>query len=353
MNVSDASRYMNKFRFLLFLIFLAGCSQKTTISGFPFNPVSVETPESKDIVAVEKQAGLLVESRDFDKLDATAKEFRESGACYPTGMWKLSYFYQGLGFPLDDATDDDWTNRLEILSEWVQSKPNSITARVALANGLIDYAWKARGHDYANKVTNEGWALFSRRLAEAQNVLNEAKGLDEKCPCWWSAMLRVELGLQANRSEYDGIFNDAIQEWPHYTAFYFTRSNYLLPRWYGAEGELERDLEQSANKVGGEAGDVIYAQVVWNMGNIVYSANKFDEYHFSWERTKRGMEDIQKQYPDSLAPINMSAHLAALANDLSAAKTYFNETKGQIDYTCWSSTKEYINCAEFVFSNTR
>ena len=329
---------------LLLPIVLVGCSKIS-----PLNPVLVEPPETKEVYAIKQQANALLNAREFDKLDAAAKAYRDSKVCFPNGRWKLSYFYDGLDSSVGNGSDADWTNHLSLIMDWIRAEPKSMTARVALANGLIDYAWQARGHDYANKVTEEGWIQFFRRLNAAVEVLGDARALDQKSPYWWMAMLRAELGLQAKRSQYDATFNAAIAAWPDYTPFYFHRSDYLLPRWYGAEGELEKDLEQSADKVGGEAGDMLYARVVWNLHGMVYSQNMFEEYHLSWERTKRGMEAIEKHYPDSLAVKNEMAHLAALAGDWQTAKTYFQRTKGRIDISCWSSTNEYIACAKYVY----
>jgi hypothetical protein len=214
---------------LLLPIVLAGCSKIS-----PLNPVLVQPPETKEIYAIKQEAITLLNAREFDKLDALAKDDRDSGACFANGMWKLSYLYDGLDSSVGKGTDADWTNHLSVIMDWVRAEPKSIAARVALANGLVDYAWQARGHDYADKVTAEGWKQFFRRLNAAVEVLDDTRTLEQKSPYWWMVKLRAELGLQAERSQYDKTFNAAIRAWPDYTPFYFHRSDYLLPRWYGA-----------------------------------------------------------------------------------------------------------------------
>jgi hypothetical protein len=181
------------------------------------------------------------------------------------------------------------------------------------------------------------------------NVLKGARVLRKQCPGWWVAVLRTELGLPVERSEYDETFNAAVKAWPDYPQFYFVRANFLLPRWYGTDGELARDLEHSANEIGGEAGDLMYARVAWNLHGLVYSPNLVDEYHLSWQRINRGLETIEQRYPDSLAVKNEAAHLAVLARDPQAAKKYFDQTKGQIDPSAWSSTNDFVRCASLVY----
>jgi hypothetical protein len=350
----------------LFLpLFLLSCSKKPTASNdqlqnqpsppaavIPFQPTVVEPPETKEIDGIKSQANALLESKDFDGLDSMAKTFRDTKVCYADGVWKLFYFYDGINIP-EESTDSEWSNHFAVLRDWIKTKPDSITARVALANGLVGYAWTARGRDSASKVTDDNWKHFSQRLNEAVSVLAEAKTLNEKCPCWWSTLLRVELGLQVDRPQYDAAFKGAIQAWPDYAAFYFIRANFLLPRWYGTEGELEKDLEASADKIGGEAGDTVYAQVIWDLNVSVFSTNLFQEYNLSWNRANNGLETIESHYPDSLAVKNEAAHLAVLAHDPPAAKKYFDQTKGEIDPSAWSSTNEFIYFANLVYGVTQ
>jgi hypothetical protein len=79
----------------------------------------------------------------------------------------------------------------------------------------------------------------------------------------------------------------------------------------------------------------------------------FEEYNFSWERANKGLEVIEKHYPNSLAVKNEAAHLAFLAHDAQAAKKYFQQTKGEIDASAWSSTNDFIRCANLVYEDVQ
>ncbi len=94
---------------------------------------------------------------------------------------------------------------------------------------------------------------------------------------------------------------------------------------------------------------MVYAQVVWNLHHSVFSTNILQEYNLSWERTAKGLEAIEKHYPESLAVKNEAAHLAVLAHDSVAAKKYFDQTKGEIDLSAWPSTNDYIHFARLVY----
>jgi hypothetical protein len=347
---------------LLLPLFLLGCSKKATEAGssraaeqnmqpgagLPFKVTVVETPETKEIKDIKSQAKDLLAAGDYEKLEALAKKFRDSKECYADGSWKLYDVYSGLDFE-EDAPEADWAQHFAALRSWLKARPDSMTARVTMAENLASFAWKARGGDYGDKVSAESFKLFFQRLTEARNVLTSAKSLKEQCPFWWSVLLQAELGLQTERAQYDSTFNAAIKAWPDYTALYYRRAYFLLPRWYGTEGEWESDLQKSADKIGGEEGDMLYARVVWDMHQFVYSTNIFKEYKLSWDRVNAGLGVIEKRFPDSLAVKNEGARLAVLARDQSAAKKYFDETQGQMDTDCWQSEDDFVRFANMVY----
>jgi len=49
------------------------------------------------------------------------------------GYWKLQKIYLGLQEPFTATSDYEWKQHIELLKEWAAAKPNSLTAKVALA----------------------------------------------------------------------------------------------------------------------------------------------------------------------------------------------------------------------------
>jgi tetratricopeptide (TPR) repeat protein len=276
---------------------------------------------------IADQAVILLEAKQYDKLDALAATLRTSKQCYADGVWELSSLYNGL-VPLNSVPDAAWDDRLSDIGLWAVARPDSITARVAWGNVLVAYAWKARGGGEVNTVTPEGWKLFFQRLVQGASILKAAKSLNEQCPEYWSVLMRAALGLQADRVQFDGIFDEAIKFKPDYEAYYFRRAIYLLPRWDGREGEWESDLTKSADKLGGEDGDMLYAQIVWNLSKG-YFINPFQGGNLSWQRVDKGFGIIQQRFPDSLEARMERAYLAAL-EQYTSAMAYYN--RGYADY---------------------
>ena len=267
-----------------------------------------------------EQALGLLQMKEYDKLDALAAKLRASKERYADGVWQLASFYGGL-VPLNNESDVVWNDRIEAIGLWAMARPQSITARVSWGYVMVAYAWKARGGGEVNTVSIEGWRLFYQRLGQAVAILKPARSLKEKCPVYWSALMRAALGLHANRLQYDGIYDEATKTEPDYAAYHFNRAVYLLPRWYGVEGEWERDLTAAADKVGGEDGDMLYAQVVWNM-NQSYSLNPFPNGTLSWKRADNGFEIIEKRFPDAPEARIERAYLACLTQNKLPAFVY-------------------------------
>src|SRR6266496_1140299 len=137
---------------------------------FP-EPTLVETTDGKERREIRETVLGLLGAGKYDELDRMAEGLRRSKACFCDGFWKLSTFYSPLSDLPYDSSDSVWTSRLGQLRLWMDQKPDSITAPVALAETLRNYAWKARGGGWAGEVTETGWKLFHERLAECAKVL--------------------------------------------------------------------------------------------------------------------------------------------------------------------------------------
>lgn len=316
----------------------------------PFNLTIVENPEQIEMETISNKAQTLFQAKDYDGLEGFIQKLRDSKEQFAGGSWKFYFVYCGVGLA-QSAPESEWKAHIAALREWVGARPNSITAHVALADALTTYAWKARGNDWADTVTDEGWMLFKQRLNEAVKVLDDAKELKEKCPYWWSVLLTTELGLGTSRAKYDATFEKAIHTWPGYAPFYVRRERYLLPRWYGEEGEWESDLDQSASKIGGDDGDLLYARGVASMQCMNIYDNVFTETAASWARVNRGLEIMEKRFPDSLVAPSEHAHLAVLAGDARTARKYFDELGGRVDLCSWETKAEFVRCAAWAYSN--
>jgi hypothetical protein len=216
-----------------------------------------------DIHGLEKyQAAIaqLFAQEKFEELDRIAHEARATKARFPGGYWKIELLYHPLASPAAgmNASDAEWQQYLGRLQRWMQQRPNSITARVALAWLYDNYAWKARGGDYADSVSDDGWRLLAERAGMARKILEDAQALPEKCPEWYSAMMSIAAAESWDAEQAQALFEQAVAFEPEYYPYYQDRAETLLPKWGGEEGDTAAFAEAAANRLGGKKGDVLY-----------------------------------------------------------------------------------------------
>jgi hypothetical protein len=134
----------NKIICCLIPFLLLGCSKQQQVipSTLPFKVTVVKTPETKELIGLMTQVTTLLETKDYNQLDELAAKLRSSKEHNADGAWKLSEVYYALGvsnnifgMPMfDNIPDTAFEDRLADLRDWITAKPDSITARVALAS---------------------------------------------------------------------------------------------------------------------------------------------------------------------------------------------------------------------------
>ncbi len=102
-----------------------------------------------DIHGIEKyEAAIrqLFQQEKFAEIDRIAAEARTTKARFAGGYWKVHTIYLALEHPgtKTSAGEAEWTQHLARLEKWKEQFPNSITARIALAEAYNSYGWKAR-----------------------------------------------------------------------------------------------------------------------------------------------------------------------------------------------------------------
>jgi Domain of unknown function (DUF4034) len=352
----------------LILITLLGCSKspnsaetsksakqsgsQSADSFIPTDPSEItliETAEKKEKLSIEAQSSAFFAAKDFGKLEDLANNYRLSKESSVSGSWKLEYVYAGIVPDVEDS-NDVWDERIATLHEWIQAKPDSITARVALANVLVTFGWKARGTDFANSVTDSGWKLLGERLTAAVQVLKDAQILHEKCPFAWKVMMDAALGLGVDKAQYDNLFQKAVASEPDFSVYYVEKAYYLTPRWYGGKGEMAAFLKEVADQVGGEDGDLLYARVAWRVQHL--TGDIFEDPTLSWPRVDKGFEIMEEQFPDSLYVQNGRAYMAVMGSDkMNAPRRLVGALRGQIDLGEWTSKEKFLLWTKQFVSN--
>ena len=124
-----------------------------------------------------------------------------------------------------------------------------------------------------------------------------------------------------------------------------------MPRWYGKPGEWEQFAADSANKLGGDEGEVLYARIIWFLHDKKVFHNIFAESTVKWERVKRSFEALLKRYPDSLSVINEFARISCDAADWKNARDLFERINGRADAGVWASRELFLKYRKEAFAH--
>jgi hypothetical protein len=301
---------------------------------------------TSDVRAVRNYTATIaqvLQEEKFDDLDCLANHARSRKERFPGGDWKLHEIYKGLYEPVQypqHVSEADWDVLFQKLQRWISSRPNSVTARVALAEAYIGYAYDARGQDAADTVSESGWRLFRERTTDAKRILDEASSLPAKCPEWYVAMLKVAQNQDWPEAARRALFDKAFKLEPdyYYTARVLAAS--LLSKWGGGLGATRQFMEEIADHVGGPQGDILYFQIA--SANELTCACKEDP-NLSSERMERGFESAEKQYGVSLVNLNRIAFLAARTSpqDIVYADKALTRIGEQWDEETWTFKQDF------------
>jgi hypothetical protein len=308
--------------------------EKTSASPCAFSDAEFDT--TTDVHALDEYRDAiaqLLKQEKFAELDCLADAARNTKAMFPGGGWKLRNIYIGLDSPRPGhPTQEDWSRHLELMERWTKQNPRSVTARIALADSYISFAWDARGDGYADSVSESGWKLFNERMDKAKTILDNASDLARKCPNWYLAMQRVARAQNWDPTRFKALFEQAIAFEPGYQYYYRVYADQLQPKWGGEEGDPARFAKEVADRVGGDAGDLLYFQIA---DAIVCACQETEFGHFSWPRLQKGFATLEKKDRASLLNVNSFALMASKSGDWVAADPAFKRIGEDWDQEKW------------------
>jgi hypothetical protein len=305
---------------------------------------STKINDPDDLRHVKEQVAALLLQGNYDEIDRLAQRVRSEKTRMPGGGWQLTSLYSGLMAP----KGSDPEPQIARLKAWIAARPNSITAHVALAKLLIEYAWVARGNGQADTVTDRGWKLFAARSAEAKRVLDDSAHLTPMCPEWFSEMQTVALAQDWDKARTADLFHRAIQFEPDFDNFYTFYANYLLPKWDGDPGEATTFAKQSADSIGGSKGNYIYYRVsvkIITGCNCKPILKKLD-----WTRIQQGRQAQIEMFGNSNADINQFAQLAVRYQDRETARTAFDQIGDKWSVGVWKTRESFDNARNWANS---
>jgi hypothetical protein len=311
----------------------------------------INSNEHAERETFEDEIRNLVQRAEYDQLESRADEYRTSKPRFTNSFLKLRAFYSAfLDYPVE-RDDTQWMQFIKSIENWVKQKPESVTARIALAQAYRRYAWKARGGGFASTVTPQGYRLMQERLAVAGQVLDEAKLLSQKCPGWYGAALSLALGTEMTREKYDSLIAEAIRAVPDYDAIYDYTAYYLLPRWYGQPGEWESFAGTMMQRNDIPDAKEIFAKSAIYLNGMGFFDSQFSSSHQSSVLLKESFLALQKHYPRSLEINSVFCLASVKMYDYKQIREQLKLIGGRFDPYCWKSPVKLQEVVQFARSS--
>lgn len=295
----------------------------------------------RDEAAYATRLRTQLEQERFKVLDNVAAAERAGRTRFAGGDWRLHVFYSAIETPKEavPSTETGWADLLDQMKRWTAQQPDSVTAQVSLAYAYLNYA-RQTPSSQGDSATAEGRRVFDERLKLAETVLNQTYQLPAKCPEWYDVMLKVGRTKGWEIEDLTALFQRAVVFEPEYFYYYQTHALNLTPKWRGKDGDAEKFADESANKVGGKPGNVLYWEITQSilgnreLGNAVPQV--------SWSRAQLGYQAMIEQYGTSLLRQNQQALIAARFGDYMVTDETISQIGDHWDHATWG-TREYFD----------
>jgi len=287
-------------------------------------PIPAAPGESAAQFCARVQAAFTRE--DFDALEATAERARSLATWLLGGKAELQVFYESL--QNEDCTqyyayvsDPTAKARIAVVEHWLQQKPESLTAKLASAILWDQYAWTGRGAGFANAVSQQQWALFRER---AQRAAQFARNVDPaRDPQAYVLLLNLARDLGLPRLQIDRLYDQARRHFPTYQPYYPVYANLILPKWFGAPGDIAGFTQSLLSDPGGDTGAVAYARVAERLAWDFWGSDIYREYGLSWADVQHSFAVRERLYGlDQWAWIAL-CYYAVAAGERDAARDAF------------------------------
>lgn len=284
----------------------------------------------------------LFDSHSWVKLDSLADRLRSQRLRFQGGGWQLHVLYTILStVDSQSETDTAWNAQIAALQEWVRHSPSSPTPSIALADTYLNFAWKARGNDFADTVAQENWKLFTGRMQKAREALDQAERLSRSDPEWYNAMLVVTSAQDWNRAKADALVDEALRREPGYFYIVRVQADNLLPKWYGNSGDTEQFVAKVADRIGGAEGDATYFFVAEYILTEAEKCLRCSPPTMSWARIRQGYAAIEHLFGTNNFEQNAYAFLAVHAGDAETARRAFERIGDNWNPDVWGSKARF------------
>ena len=213
----------------------------------------------------------------------------------------------------------NYKEHLEKLAAMAEAQsPRTATPLIAMAHATLHEAWQERGEGSDEGVTEEVQQRFRSKAAEARQLLEQAVDIGVRDGHAHTLMLEVARIEGRPLNETRALLEAGRKIDPTYHWLYEAMAEYLLPRWHGQPGDVEKFAAEVAQSLPGDEGLDAYM-------HIAYAVQQFDSNILYWgdfdrELLAKGAEVVVKRYPSAPNVVPFGALCTVVAQDRAAAR---------------------------------
>ena len=180
------------------------------------------------------------------------------------------------------------------------------------------------------------------RLLTAKDYLEKAYSLDQSDPNVPANLIVVATGLGLEREEMEKQFKRAILADPtdHYA--YFTKLQYLMPKWLGSKEEMFSFGRESAKKAAPKTRiPMVLATAHWEMYNRSGENASYFRNPNIWKEMKEVYQTVTKSFPEAKTTHNWFVRTAYLAGDYEVAQDELKIIGDDWDKNVWGNKNAF------------
>lgn len=303
-------------------------------------------PELAAREAITRHARELYRDGKLQEIDALSSEYVAQSTRTPSGLWVSGLLLLGLKGALlgtEPGSTEGWDRLEQQTLEWAKAHPDSSVARLMHAEVIVSRGWQIRGNSYAGEVAESAWTPFREHLARARRYLEEQKPVASRNPNYYTLRLTIEKGLGDDEKQAEAIFDEGTHRFPGYYPLHFGMLDYLLPKWHGSAGQIEKFASNAATRTRDVEGDGMYARIYWYAAQSDYQDQLFMTSFARWDRMRSGFEDVVARYPDQWNFQNF-AHFACQAGDEETLRKLLDRVQRPVIAAAWAGSNSFEEC---------
>lgn len=300
-------------------------------------------------IALPPPATLAVsEYASFDELSKQFAETRVRQQVLSTGELELEVLYDAAVRTAFEGKGEV-NDRLEFLQRWAKEKPEDATPLIIAAKLYILWGWEARGSGFAGTVSEDGFRLFGERLRSALTQARAAEKLQPADAELYRVLVDLAKGLAGKREHVDRWAETGRKIQPNYFPLYDSVSEYLLPRWHGEPGDIEKFAEQISTAIGGDDGQEAYARIA--LQTNMYDSTMLFTSDYDSRKIAAGAAVMERRYPQAETLVNFLALIAWKEQNLPLARKHLEQLpKAKVDFRQFGSENRYFRFVSYCVS---